>query len=485
VHGIWQGMSGSPVYTAGGDLVGAVAYGMAWGNSWVAGVTPFEQMNKHLTQAAARVTVSDKVARSIAHRSDASRAQAEQGFRQLSIPLGVSSVRTDRLEQAFKTQKSHKARYLPRNAYKMAAAPAAAAAAVPEDTLVAGGNMAAAMSYGDITMGGVGTATAVCDEGTDRRIVGFGHPASFSGDSTMALLPADVVYVQGDPLGAPFKVANLGGPAGTVTDDHLTGITATFGDAPEVATVTSHIFYRGNEREGSSYVAQQDVAPDVTFYQQLANHDTVLDGIVKGSEVQDWTITGDQKGTPFTLTHDERYASSYDIAFESPWDVADIVWTLSSMDGVTIDDVTVNGHVDDNFATWRLKTVETKVGGRWTTLTRRDDVVARAGKDLVLRATLKDGGETVKRTVTVDIPKSARGKHGYLNVYGGGSDWSYYGGAGTVAGLQKKLDQDVRNDAVGAQLSLRGRGGSLQKQVESAPTSQVVTGYKFSSIRVR
>ena len=41
VGGIWQGMSGSPVYAADGRLIGAVAYGFAAGPSPVAGVTPF------------------------------------------------------------------------------------------------------------------------------------------------------------------------------------------------------------------------------------------------------------------------------------------------------------------------------------------------------------------------------------------------------------------------------------------------------------
>ena len=41
VGGIWQGMSGSPVYAADGRLIGAVAYGFSFGASPVAGITPF------------------------------------------------------------------------------------------------------------------------------------------------------------------------------------------------------------------------------------------------------------------------------------------------------------------------------------------------------------------------------------------------------------------------------------------------------------
>ena len=65
--GIWQGMSGSPVYAQDGRLIGAVAYGLAWGPSPIAGVTPFEEMDDHLPEPPVVVKVGDRAARSIAH----------------------------------------------------------------------------------------------------------------------------------------------------------------------------------------------------------------------------------------------------------------------------------------------------------------------------------------------------------------------------------------------------------------------------------
>ncbi|MEJ7707353.1 MAG: hypothetical protein WKF82_08810 [Nocardioidaceae bacterium] len=47
--GIWAGMSGSPVYTDDGRLVGAVAYGLSWAPSDVAGVTPGAEMRELLS----------------------------------------------------------------------------------------------------------------------------------------------------------------------------------------------------------------------------------------------------------------------------------------------------------------------------------------------------------------------------------------------------------------------------------------------------
>ena len=47
--GIWEGMSGSPVYAASDDrLIGAVSYGLATGPSKVAGITPAADMEKLL-----------------------------------------------------------------------------------------------------------------------------------------------------------------------------------------------------------------------------------------------------------------------------------------------------------------------------------------------------------------------------------------------------------------------------------------------------
>ena len=42
--GVWEGMSGSPVYSSDDRLIGAVAYGLARGGSSLAGLVPAEAM---------------------------------------------------------------------------------------------------------------------------------------------------------------------------------------------------------------------------------------------------------------------------------------------------------------------------------------------------------------------------------------------------------------------------------------------------------
>lgn len=60
--GIWAGMSGSPVYAEDGRLIGAVSYGLSFGPSTVAGVTPAANMQALLdaapSDAAARTALT-------------------------------------------------------------------------------------------------------------------------------------------------------------------------------------------------------------------------------------------------------------------------------------------------------------------------------------------------------------------------------------------------------------------------------------------
>jgi hypothetical protein len=484
--GIWQGMSGSPVYAEDGRLIGAVAYGLSWGPSPIAGITPFEEMDDYLAPPPARVQLDDATARKIARATDLTARQADEA-RLLRMPFGVSGfgvsdAANERLAAARAEQQDHRAKYLPKNVYAMGGT-ASAAADPGAGSIVAGGNLAVAQSYGDITFGGVGTATSVCD----GRVVGFGHPATFLGETTMTMHPADALFVQPESLGAPFKVANLGAPVGTITDDHTTGVTGTFGALPDETTITSDLTYlkNGRQRTGSSKVSTPAANASVTFYQQLANHDRVLDGIVKGSELMDWTITGDDNGSPFTIGTTDRYASNYDIAFEAPWEVADIVYFLSGFEGVTVDSVEVGAQVSDDSSTWQVKRVEQKQRGTWTTVNRRTPALATAGDTLRLRVRLDGpGDDSLVVPLAVDVPRNAK-RSGRLEVTGGGWLWTDYWGAGDVDDIEKALADSVRNDQVAAVLSFDSRRTSVTRRGETAPTDRVVTGRKRVDVRVR
>lgn len=477
VGGIWQGMSGSPVYAADGRLIGAVAYGLSWGPSPVAGVTPFADMDDYLaaTDHRERIPVGKAVARTIADRTDVTAAQAEQGFRQLPMPLGVSGVSNQRLAQDFERS------YLPRAASAVGKSTAAAAAG-PE-SIVAGGNIAASMSYGDITQAGIGTATSVCGD----RVVGFGHPMAFLGETSMTLHPADAIYVQADSVAPPFKVANLGAPAGTITDDHLTGITGFFGALPDTTVVSSSVAYADRSRTGASQVSVPSATAATTFYQLLANHDRVIDGILAGSEVLSWTITGtDEAGAPFELSFTDRHTSRDDITFEASFDLADLVWALSAIPGVELESVTADSQVTKGGATLSLGKLEQYRNGTWARVDRHHPAIARAGKKLVMRAALRGPDGTSYVPYSFAVPKRASRSMGFVFVAGGGSLWSEGGGSmSSIAQAKKAVDSMVRNDELVIAMRLSGRRTGSTQEMVAGPAENVVEGMRRVQLFVR
>ncbi|KQQ43949.1 MAG: hypothetical protein JHD04_07210 [Nocardioides sp.] len=475
--GIWSGMSGSPVYIDG-QLVGAVAYGLSWGSSPIAGITPFAEMDDYLTSGTRRVDVDARAARQIAASSDVTASQAEQGFRQLRMPVGISGMTQKRIDMVRESDK----KYFSEQTYAVGAVGRAAAADATEETIVAGGNLATTLSYGDVTAGAVGTATSVCG----GEVVGFGHPFAFFGETTLGLNPADALYVQPDSLGAPFKVANIAPAVGTITDDRTTGITGTFATLPDTTTVASTVSFDGRERTGSSDAYVKRFLADTVFGQLLVNHDRVLDSYIPGTEAQSWTITGtDELGAPFEISSADTYVSDYDISFESVFELADLAYALSRIDGVQVDDITVDSDVDTSTDTLKVTGLQQRKGGEWTTIGRRTNLVAKAGSTLDLRAVLTAVDDTVTYApVSVKIPSRAK-RSAFLVVQGGASDYTNNYRIKSVAQAVKAYADPVRNDEVSAELYANGKGLRRSFVTQSGPYDEVVRGQRYVDIRVR
>ncbi len=479
VGGIWAGMSGSPVYADDGRLIGAVAYGLAFGASPVAGITPFEDMDDYLAAAdrPGKIKVGKGLADTIARGSDVSARQAAQGFTQLPMALGVSGLSAKRLAQSQDTDREYLGQ---RDTYVVGRA--GGEASPDPSTVVAGGNIAAALSYGDITAAGVGTATSVCD----GRVVGFGHPMTFGGTTTLSLHPADALYIQEDSLGVPFKVANLGDPAGTITDDRLTGITGGFGALPATTSITSTVTMGERSREGSTYVNIPAAAAEMTFNEHLANHDRVVDGITGGSATQDYTITGtDADGSAYEIGFSDRFQSSSDITFDSSFDVADIVWGLTSIEGVTVDSVTMHSNVNADKAAYTITAVQQRKGGEWVKVTGKEPATIKAGKTLQLRAVLSGPSSTKYANYSFSVPKRYDGKKGFVSVTGGSWLFSDAAFLPTVDKIANAVDDQVRNDETQAQFSVSNNKGERVKTVVSGAVDKVVNGERRVKVLIK
>ncbi len=494
VGGIWAGMSGSPVYAADGSLIGAVSYGLTYGSSPVAGVTPAADMQALMDRGALSrqsqprqsVQLPRATTRQLVAGGELTQKQADGGFSRLKTPVGVSGVSASMGLKKINKQLGLKNVQL----YAAGRAPAAAPAASPADVgIVAGGTLAAAISYGDFSAVGTGTATMVCGD----QVVGFGHPFDWAGDSTMTMHGADTLYIQEDTTGSPFKVSNPTGPVGTVTQDRIAGIAGTFGEMPATTEITSTASVDGgSSRTGTTYTSMPSYTPDVAALANVYNFVRVLDEAGPGSSLVHFTVNGTTAGgEPFTVVRTNRFSSGWDIGYESAWDIYSTVSKLqhNKFTKVHIDSVETTADLSAKNQQYKVGKVEWKHNGGWKQVKRSKPIKASPGQKLNLRVTLTSfrnelGSKHVKLSVTV--PDSAkRGRGAELLVSGGNSWWGGSNGkATTFDGLVSKLSSSARNDEVTASLEIYRRNAPAPS-VDSARVNQVVGGHRWLSVKVK
>ena len=478
--GIWAGMSGSPVYdNTTGDLIGAVSYTLSWGPTQIAGITPWQDMSAYAGQSAPpHVAIPASAARQIASRTDVTAAQASQGFHELKTPALVSGLSQRVLDKALR--RAHGRHYVTKGATAAGTAPVS-----PTDAdIKPGGNLVATLATGDITMGGLGTVTSVCND----RVVGFGHPMNFVGKTTYGLAGADTLFIQPDSLGGSFKVANIGDVLGTIDQDRGTGISGLLHTMPHDLSISSTVNYTPDggvlrSRTGTSHVQLPDAAAETAFYELLANHQTELDAYQPGSESQSWTVTGHTAAGPFELKGDNLYTDTYDIAFGSSWDVPDLLYLLSGIDGVTIDDVAITSDVNDSTDMLRIQGMQQHRGGAWVAVEKGSPAVVKAGRTLKLRLVFQNG--RTGHAFTYAIPKKAAGMRARMYTYGAQGYPFERSRPRTLAGVEKLVDTMTRNDQ--AQVYLYGYGGkdtSFHKTAVTPSEGKVIGGHGRFTVKI-
>jgi SpoIVB peptidase S55 len=500
VGGIWFGMSGSPVYTGDGRLLGAVAYGLSGAPSRIAGVTPAEEMRQLLSlpsavqaKPAAKVRLSAALQDRIVRTGAASTAQAASGMRQLPLPLGISGLTGAHFDKV--AQAAARSRKLATVPFRAAAAPSAPAS--PAE-IAPGGNFAAALSYGDVTAAGVGTTTAVCD----GLALAFGHPFTFGGKVALSAHTADALYVQPDNLFGPFKVANLGGVAGTVDQDRLAGIRARLGAGPVPIPVASTVSAAGTglTRTGTTQVNMDVDLPSLAAIHLLSNLDRTVQKIGEGTSTVRWTVTGTTGGgRAFTLTRPNRFASQFDISFQSIFELLDFLSVIQaqSFEEVHFSKVAITASADELYRRYRIEKVLQRTGpNRYVEVTSRRPIRVKAGAVVVIRVQLgpfKQRGGVANLDVGFRIPRDRAGSRGNLAVLGGASAFSEdifclfdpdacgeATGVKSFAQVLQVLGRQPRNDQLITTMTIdpaRGKPGSRPSVTRKVSTAtQIVTG---------
>ncbi len=484
VGGIWQGMSGSPVYATDGRLVGAVAYGLSYGPSPVAGLTPAADMEALLHHAKARTAkgstraaIPTRIAHALVTSGSATRREVGGGMTQLRLPFGVSGlVGSKRLRQAGHLLGLRNVRMM----HGDAVGPNAATTPI-----VPGGNLAASLSYGDVTAAGIGTATTVCG----AQVLAFGHPMNFTGPSTMTLHGAEALYVQEDPY-APFKVANITGPAGSITQDRLAGLRGRLGSPPSTTPITSYVRSAGRSRTGTTWMTVQRAVPDLATMHLLADQDRVLDGVGPGSGQASWDVRGlRHDGTPFRLVRSDLYADPYDISGAVAFTLYDTLSRLQAngADDISFQQIQTRSQLDLRYQHYLLGPVQVQRAGRWETARAHRILRLPAGATAALRVRL-DSPTLPSRwlRMSLPVPTSALGQFGSLDVVGGnsisGGD-NGEGGAGTsLDAVLRQLRRAPHHNEVLARLSL-GTGKGQPPSSAHVTARHVVDGSVSYQVR--
>ncbi len=469
--GIWSGMSGSPVYL-GNKLLGAIAYGFSAGPSMIGGVTPAVYMDDVLDYGAAsanaapaRVAVPQSMRATLADRAGVSTAAAAS-FERLPVSLSASGLNARGRSELQKTLNKHDMSAIVFSASRAARS----AGAAITDRPAPGGNFAGVISYGDVTLGGIGTTTYVCG----NKALAFGHPLTFGGIVAFGANNANAIAVVSDQTTTPFKMANITGLFGRLDQDRLTAIRAKLNATPAMRPVTSHVSNvdTGVSRNGRTDVTMNDWMPDVAALHLLSNADVVFDHVGKGSSQVSWTITGKRRnGNTWQLEYSNRYASQNDISRDSVFQLAEQLATIqfNPFEAINFTSVDIDASFDDTFRRFAIEGVKiSKNGGAFRS---RDFITVSPGDNLRARVSLRQyRGDVTTVQLAVNVPNDvAFGDFGSLLIRGGGEFFfPPSSSANSFPKLLTELRNTPRNDDLIADLSFgfEGQSGPTASDVE-------------------
>ncbi len=362
--GIWAGMSGSPVYTQDGRLIGAVAYGLSPDSIPVAGITPADYMKKvgsARLASPAKVTITKQNLEGASARTASKLlGQAPQRLKAVKVVAGGSGVNASANRTLGRIPAvSTSARSVRAGGFAAVGTPTKMA-----EPLVPGGNIAVGYSTGDIFSGGVGTVTAICGS----TVWAFGHPMDFMGDTSLSIHNASAALVVADSTGwnGSYKqVGAVGQQIGTITHDGFGAIRGQLGlirGFPVKTTVKNSSgtvldTYRGT-------VVDPWMAGSAALAPVMAAYDT-LDNLGIGTARLTWRIDYRlRSGRTGSLTNSQVYASVGELSDSLATDFGNDVAALAYTD---LADVTITS-VSSVLTLLNTKAVDYRVAGAkvWT-----------------------------------------------------------------------------------------------------------------------
>ena len=241
--GVLQGMSGSPVYIDG-KLVGALASGLKEMSPYTFFITPIESMLKLWDmpdeKAVNQYVRQNKPVEIPADTQNDGTAQPE-----VKVPVEVVTpeniVAEAKSSLFFSGFDSGGLKFLKKELdpfgfenYFAVSSASNGTGLKYDASLEPGGAMGVAVVFGDFLVGATGTVTAV----DGKKIVGFGHSFTHSGNVNFFLTDSAVVGSISGENGAGVKIASVGNIIGRVNQDREAGVAGIIGKFPSVVPIS-------------------------------------------------------------------------------------------------------------------------------------------------------------------------------------------------------------------------------------------------------
>ncbi len=424
IGGVFYGMSGSPVYV-NGLLVGAVSYGVSW-DPTIFGLTPAQAMVDLFGQSGGqtaampeRISFDDETRRAVARALDIVPTEVTSGLEQLPTYFGVSGLSGARLEQ-FQQMLDE------RNMGVRVAPSSSMDASLPVNPapFSRGQPIGSVLSWGDFTIWAAGTVAVTCGD----ELVAFGHSLFWypPGEISIGITGARVLAVgNGQGLWPGDMVPVLTEPRGSFIQDRFTGQVGMVGAEPPSTPITSSFSSpdTGLSRDGTTEsLFQEDWwFPYTAWGHMVLNLGAVAQRLGDGTLDIAYKVQGTREdGTPFAVSNRGMFWSSWD-ATEGVYKLINALELLrfNRFEDISITSVDASGAITEDRLQGTIRSVRVS-SPLQPTLRSRPTVNAAPGDLVTVEVTLKpiEGGNPVVATLTVKVPRWARGEEG-VSLSGG------------------------------------------------------------------
>jgi SpoIVB peptidase S55 len=461
--GVFAGMSGSPV-SIDGKLVGAVSYWVS-NDPTIFGLTPAQPMVNMLAwstssagRPASRIALDDRTRRTIAAALDVPVAEAPTGLQQLPTTLGVSGLTGGTLDR-FR-------RKVERRFPSLGVTTAGGMEpGLPVDTtpLSPGQPVGSVLSWGDFTIWAAGTVTLTCQD----EMAAYGHTLFWDppGDVEIGMTGVNVLAVGASDVWGGNMVPVLTQPRGTFVQDRFMGSVGVMGREPASMPITTEFASpdTGISRTGETdAIMQANWNGDWALWGHLVqNLAAVQQEVAPGTLGYDYTLTGTREdGSEFTVRNRGMFYSDYGAVYEvyKLENAYDMI-AYGGWPGVEVTSIHAEGSITSARLEGTIAQIRTS-SSLQPRLASRGELRARPGSRIRVEVTLNpvEGGEPAVATLTMRVPRSARGDI-YVSLRGG-RDRGYVRGASSFEELLRALNGGQhQNDLI-----VRGLGRTVVQQ---------------------